>query len=43
MNFKILAICETKRIFFSDFEDEKNITFLSDYKKLLNFKADLLV
>ena len=42
MNFKILAICETKRIFFSDFNDEKNITFLSDYKKLLNFKADLL-
>ena len=42
MNFKILAICETKRIFFSDFKDEKNITFLSDYKKLLNFKADLL-
>ena len=42
MNFKILAICEKKENFFSDYENNSNIILTSDYKKLLHIKADLL-
>ena len=42
MNFKILAICEKKDNFFSDYKNRSNTILTSDYKKLLHIKADLL-
>ena len=40
MNFKILAICEKKENFFSDYENNSNIILTSDYKKLLHMDLD---
>jgi predicted dehydrogenase len=42
MNFEIIAICEKKKFFFDNFQTNKRIVITDNYKKLINFKADIL-
>ena len=42
LNFKILAVCDKNNKFLNLLKKNKKIKLTTNYKKLLNFKADLL-